>query len=72
MFVDHKTELRDGGAPLDRRNVWLLCGSCHSLKTARERARRTAELPRGGVILMEAVGVSSRTGPHAGTFSRPP
>jgi 5-methylcytosine-specific restriction enzyme A len=47
MFVDHKTELRDGGAPLDRRNVWLLCGSCHSLKTARERARRTAERPSG-------------------------
>ena len=43
MFVDHKVELKDGGAPLDRSNVWLLCGSCHSLKTAAERARRTAE-----------------------------
>src|SRR5260370_38649082 len=42
MFVDHRTELRDGGAPLDRRNVWLLCGACHSLKTAAERAERPA------------------------------
>jgi 5-methylcytosine-specific restriction enzyme A len=47
MYVDHRVELKDGGAPLDRRNVWLLCGSCHSLKTAAERARRTAERPRG-------------------------
>jgi len=43
MFVDHKVELKDGGAPLDPRNVWLLCGSCHTRKTVSERARRTAE-----------------------------
>src|SRR5512139_3840746 len=43
MYVDHRVELKDGGAPLDRKNVWLLCGSCHSLKTAAERTRRTAE-----------------------------
>ncbi len=47
MYVDHRVELKDGGAPLDRKNVWLLCGSCHSLKTARERGRRTAERPSG-------------------------
>jgi 5-methylcytosine-specific restriction protein A len=47
MYVDHRVELKDGGAPLDRRNVWLLCGSCHSLKTAAERVRRTAERPGG-------------------------
>ena len=47
MYVDHRVELKDGGAPLDRRNVWLLCGSCHSLKTAADRARRTAQSPGG-------------------------
>ena len=47
MYVDHRVELKDGGAPLDRRNVWLLCGSCHSRKTAAERARRTAQRPGG-------------------------
>jgi hypothetical protein len=48
MFVDHIDELRDGGEALARANVWLLCGSCHSLKTAAERGRRAAERPRGG------------------------
>jgi 5-methylcytosine-specific restriction endonuclease McrA len=43
MFVDHRVELQDGGVPLDRKNVWLLCGSCHTRKTVAERARRTAE-----------------------------
>jgi 5-methylcytosine-specific restriction endonuclease McrA len=42
IFGDHIRELRDGGAPLDRRNLRLLCGSCHSLKTAAERAKRMA------------------------------
>ena len=48
MYVDHRVELKDGGAPLDRKNVWLLCGGCHCLKTARQRARRTAERPSVG------------------------
>jgi 5-methylcytosine-specific restriction enzyme A len=48
MFVDHIIELKDGGAPLDRTNVWLLCGSHHTRKTIAERARRTAEPGRGG------------------------
>jgi len=47
MFVDHIVELNDGGAPLERTNVWLLCPSHHSLKTAAERARRTARTPGG-------------------------
>jgi 5-methylcytosine-specific restriction endonuclease McrA len=42
IFGDHIVERRDGGAPLDEANVMLLCGSCHSAKTAAERARRTA------------------------------
>src|SRR5260370_39434232 len=33
MFVDHVVELQDGGAALERSNTWLLCGSCHGLKT---------------------------------------
>lgn len=40
LFGDHIVELRDGGAPLDRTNVMLLCGSCHTAKTAKARAER--------------------------------
>jgi 5-methylcytosine-specific restriction endonuclease McrA len=40
IFGDHVIELSDGGSPLDRRNVKLLCGSCHTAKTAQARARR--------------------------------
>ena len=47
MFVDHIVELKDGGAPLERANVWLLCASHHSLKTVAERAKRTARRPGG-------------------------
>jgi 5-methylcytosine-specific restriction endonuclease McrA len=47
MFVDHIVELKDGGAPLDRTNVWLLCASHHSLKTVAQRAKRTARRPGG-------------------------
>jgi len=43
IFGDHIHELKDGGAPLDPSNVRLLCGSCHSAKTARVRAIRTRE-----------------------------
>jgi 5-methylcytosine-specific restriction endonuclease McrA len=42
IFGDHIVELRDGGDPLDERNVRLLCGSCHTLKTNAARAARTA------------------------------
>jgi hypothetical protein len=42
VYGDHTIELKDGGAPLDRRNVVLMCGSCHSAKTAAKRAERTA------------------------------
>ena len=42
MYVDHIVELKDGGAPLDRANVQLLCASHHTAKTTSERARRTA------------------------------
>ncbi len=40
LFGDHTVELKDGGAKLDRRNVVLMCGSCHTAKTARARAER--------------------------------
>lgn len=42
QFVDHKVELKDGGAPLDRANVWLLCSSHHVRKTNAVRADRHA------------------------------
>jgi 5-methylcytosine-specific restriction protein A len=40
IYGDHVRELKDGGATLDPSNVMLLCGSCHSTKTAAARARR--------------------------------
>jgi len=40
VFGDHIVELQDGGAPLDKANVMLRCGSCHTRKTHVERARR--------------------------------
>lgn len=40
VFGDHIVELADGGAPLDKKNVMLRCGSCHTRKTNAERAKR--------------------------------
>jgi hypothetical protein len=42
LFGDHVVELKDGGAPLDPRNVLLRCGACHTRKTAAARAARMA------------------------------
>jgi 5-methylcytosine-specific restriction endonuclease McrA len=48
IYGDHVVELQDGGAALDETNIKLLCGSCHTRKTAAERARRqAAPLPTG-------------------------
>ena len=43
LFGDHIHELKDGGAALDPSNIKLLCGSCHTKKTAQVRAARMAE-----------------------------
>jgi 5-methylcytosine-specific restriction protein A len=40
IIGDHVTELRDGGAPLDRQNVMLLCDSCHKRKTHQVKIER--------------------------------
>jgi 5-methylcytosine-specific restriction protein A len=45
LYGDHIIELRDGGAPLDKTNVMLRCASCHTRKTAAERAKRLAARP---------------------------
>ena len=42
VFGDHVRELQDGGEALEPANVQLLCGSCHTAKTARVRAARQA------------------------------
>ena len=47
LFADHVVELKDGGAPFDPDNGLARCGACHTRKTVAERARRTAEPPRG-------------------------
>jgi hypothetical protein len=43
VFGDHVVELKDGGAPLDKRNIMLRCGASHTRKTAAARAKRLAE-----------------------------
>lgn len=41
IIGDHIVELKDGGAPFDRRNVQLMCLPCHNRKTAKAaRVRR--------------------------------
>lgn len=40
LFADHRTELRDGGAPFDPANGQALCGGCHTAKTMRARKAR--------------------------------
>jgi len=40
VFADHVIELQDGGAPLDKANLLLRCGSCHTRKTLAVRADR--------------------------------
>ena len=42
IFGDHRIELKDGGAALDPRNIELLCGKCHGIKTAAAAALRAA------------------------------
>src|SRR5690349_5841984 len=43
MFADHVREVKDGGAKYDPANGKCRCGSHHTIKTARERARRLAQ-----------------------------
>ena len=40
LHLDHKVEVRDGGALLDDDNLQLLCQPCHNRKTARVKAGR--------------------------------
>ncbi len=40
VIVDHKTEIKDGGSMLDKKNLQSLCHSCHNKKTAIERSKR--------------------------------
>lgn len=69
-IVDHIVELKDGGAPLERTNVWLLCASHHSLKTVSERSRRTARRP-GGLDPWGLWGGQPRGGSRREFFRRP-
>jgi len=45
LIADHVIERRDGGARYDPLNGKAACPSCHSLKTAQERAKRLAARP---------------------------
>lgn len=44
IFGGHILEVKEGGARLDPENVMLLCGSCHTSKTAYTKARRAAKV----------------------------
>jgi 5-methylcytosine-specific restriction protein A len=44
VIADHIVELKDGGAPLDRSNIELLCHAHHQQKTAQARGARAAGL----------------------------
>ena len=48
IYGHHIVELTDGGAALDRRNVMLVCGTCHGRLTAENKSKREAgrEQPR--------------------------
>jgi len=48
LFADHIRERRDRGDPTDPSNGMCLCGSHHTIKTQRERARRLASHGGGG------------------------
>ena len=45
IYGDHVQELRDGGAPLDPRNIRLRCARCHGRKSAQARAARAKATP---------------------------
>jgi len=40
IYGDHVVELKDGGPPLDSRNVMLRCHACHARKTMQQRTQR--------------------------------
>jgi 5-methylcytosine-specific restriction enzyme A len=48
LFADHKVERQDGGNPYDPNNGMCLCGSHHTIKTQRERAKRLGTSGVGG------------------------
>lgn len=40
LQLDHIVEVADGGALMDPDNLWLLCKTCHEIKTKAARAAR--------------------------------
>lgn len=40
VIVDHRVEIKDGGAKLDIANLTSVCRACHNKKTAAERDKR--------------------------------
>lgn len=75
IYADHVIELRDGGAPLDARNLLLRCAACHGRKSAAEReARATREARAGGPVghpvreRSTAVGPSRESAPRTAGF----
>ena len=40
VIADHRVELRDGGAALERTNIQLLCAPCHGRKTEQRKRER--------------------------------
>ncbi len=44
LIADHIKEIQDGGDALSPENGQALCASCHGIKTAEERAKRSRGL----------------------------
>lgn len=40
VIGDHITEIKDGGATLDARNIMLMCPACHGRKTQQRKRER--------------------------------
>ena len=56
LEVDHRLRLRDGGAPLDLRNLQTLCRDCHISKTARENTKPNPEREAWAKLIREMMG----------------
>jgi 5-methylcytosine-specific restriction enzyme A len=56
IFGDHVVELKDGGAPLDKRNVLLRCAPCHGRKSAAEREARAGREARAAEVAAKRPG----------------
>lgn len=66
IYGDHEIELRDGGAPLDKRNVKLKCPPCHGIKTAKAREARAARQAKAEAAMLHRTTTRGGDGRESG------